>query len=88
MLKLEWDKELAEGAKIWAEQCNFSHDSNREVCRFHVGQNINIAGSSRGHPAADWKTAIDSWYDEISLYNGDPSRYQFSSGVGHFTQVL
>lgn len=88
MFKLKWDQELAEGAKRWAEQCNFSHDSNREVCRFPVGQNLYIEGSSRGRPAADWKAAITSWYSEVDLYTGDPSRYKFSSGVGHFTQVM
>ena len=35
MQELVWDDELAHGAKLWAEQCNFKHDNNH-VCRFKV----------------------------------------------------
>ena len=87
MMKLEWDDKLAEGAKLWAEQCDFSHDTNRDVCRFQVGQNLYIAGN-RGQPTADWSKVVKTWYSEVSQFKGDPSRFQFSSGVGHFTQVV
>ena len=32
---------------------------------------------------------VESWYDEVHLFTGNPSNVQFSSlsGVGHFTQV-
>ena len=87
MMKLEWDEELAEGAKLWAEQCNHGHDTNRDVCRFKVGQNLYIEGKG-GQPIADWNKAIQSWYIEVSLYSGDPTRFQYSREVGHFTQVV
>ena len=32
MMELVWDEELAVGAQLWANQCNFNHDKN-DVCR-------------------------------------------------------
>jgi hypothetical protein len=57
MMQLAWDDELAVGAQLWASQCNFNHDTDRNVCRFPVGQNLYIAGST-GTPKRNWKEAI------------------------------
>jgi hypothetical protein len=58
MMSLSWDDELAAGAQLWATQCSFAHDANRNVCRFKVGQNLFIAGSQGGTPAVNWQAAI------------------------------
>ncbi len=88
MQELVWDEELAHGAKIWAEQCDFRHDQN-DVCRFKVGQNLYIAGT-RSTPSAKWNKPVESWYDEVHLFRGNPSNVQFNSlsNVGHFTQMI
>jgi hypothetical protein len=57
MMQLVWDEELAVGAQLWASQCNFNHDTDRNVCRFSVGQNLYIGGS-QGMPTINWKSAI------------------------------
>jgi hypothetical protein len=58
MMSLSWDDELAAGAQLWATQCSFAHDANRNVCRFKVGQNLFIAGSQGGTPVVNWQAAI------------------------------
>jgi len=87
MIQLQWDEELALGAQLWANQCQFKHDKERGVCRFRVGQNLYIAGSM-GIPSYDWPKAIKAWYDEVVVFNGDVSRYFFSSVTGHFSQIV
>jgi hypothetical protein len=32
MMALVWDEELARGAQMWANQCDFNHDSSN-ICR-------------------------------------------------------
>ena len=57
MMSLSWDDELAAGAQLWASQCNFNHDTDRNVCRFGVGQNLYIAGYM-GVATKNWRAAI------------------------------
>ena len=57
MMALSWDDELAAGAQLWASQCNFDHDSDRNVCRFAVGQNLYIGGY-QGMPVRSWNEAV------------------------------
>jgi hypothetical protein len=57
MMQLVWDDELAVGAQLLASQCNFNHDTDRNVCRFSVGQNIYYAGAT-GTPKRNWQAAI------------------------------
>ena len=52
MLELQWDEELATGAKLWAERCDFGHDK-RDICRFNVGQNLYMEGSN-GLAVVNW----------------------------------
>ena len=71
MAELEWDDELARGAKLHAEECDFNHDK-ADTCRFKVGQNLYISGDG-GTPVADWSRPVMSWYDEVKQYRGDPT---------------
>lgn len=66
MLEMSWDDELAKIAQRWADQCQFGHDTDRDVIRFRVGQNVYEASDFREGPI-EWPRAIQSWYDEVAL---------------------
>ena len=93
MMELTWDDELARGAQMWANQCDFHHDEN-DVCRFRVGQNLYKAGlfkdSSEGEKAnPKWSDAMTSWYDEIDDFRENPTQGSTNYlGTGHFTQLI
>ena len=66
-----------------AEKNDFSHDAG------NYGENLYMSWSSKSPDLEDedfGKIATDNWYDEINLY--DFSHPGFSSGTGHFTQVV
>ena len=66
MRELTWNDELAWGAQLWANQCNFGHDS-ASTCKYYVGQNLYISWSTYGSGEPDWERAIKAWYDEVSI---------------------
>ncbi len=69
--ELEWDNELAAVAQRWAEQCAFGHDTNRDVGRFKVGQNVYQTTRSRDQPLEDMiQAGIMGWYDEVKDFSG------------------
>ena len=57
-------------AQRWADQCNFGHDTVRNVKRFQVGQNVFVA-SSTDLRTTDWRQAINSWYDGVQKADGN-----------------
>ena len=93
MMELTWDEELARGAQMWANQCDFHHDSN-DVCRFRVGQNLYSAGLYKGGSSEEkvkpkWVDACKSWYSEIDFFRQNPTRPSSSYlDTGHFTQMI
>ena len=93
MMELTWDDELAKGAQMWANQCQFFHDEN-DVCRFRVGQNLYKSGLFPGTSMSEkvrpkWKDAMESWYEEINDFRGNPTRPGTNYlGTGHFTQLI
>ena len=70
MLELTWDNELEKVAQRWADQCDFGHDSSRDVSRFSVGQNVYEASDFREGPI-DLKRAVDGWYNEVKDVDND-----------------
>ncbi|QQP58517.1 Uncharacterized protein FKW44_003869, partial [Caligus rogercresseyi] len=92
MFQLQWDNELAAVAQRWADQCNFGHDSNRDVDRFRVGQNVHISyetGSFIDPNNVNWRKAILSFYDEVALLNNqNVQSYKFDHATGHYTQMV
>jgi len=93
MMELTWDDELARGAQMWANQCDFQHDEN-DVCRFRVGQNLYQAGLFKDSPESEkikpaWTDAMESWYSEIDQFRENPTRPSNNYlGTGHFTQLI
>ena len=54
----------------WANQCNYGSDTERDVSRFSVGQNVYEASDVDEGPI-DLKRAIDDWYNEVEEVNSD-----------------
>ncbi len=73
---LAWSAGLAATAQQWANACDFRHSSNG------LGENLAMGTSGAFPPDAQ----IQSWYDEIGQYDFAAGR--FTSGTGHFTQVI
>jgi len=96
MRKLVWNNELEAVAQRWADQCQFGHDSSRnKLDGTAVGQNAYWGGSSveseEAAVQAGMINAAQAWYDEVSdpgFDSGSISPYVFSSGTGHYTQVV
>ncbi|XP_070539194.1 Golgi-associated plant pathogenesis-related protein 1-like [Ptychodera flava] len=82
---LKLDNSLNKVAQDWAEQMaksdRFGHRPNNQN-----GENIYYAMNSRGLGTVTGEGVVQSWYDEVKKYNF--SRGGFSSGTGHFTQVV
>jgi uncharacterized protein YkwD len=70
---LSWSGNLAGMAQDWANKCVFEHSSNG-------GENL---AQGDGFPPSQF---VQDWYDEIGQY--DFNNPGFSSGTGHFTQVV
>nr|CAH0100864.1 unnamed protein product [Daphnia galeata] len=91
MREISWDNELALMAQTHAQQCVFTHDADRSVARFKVGQNIAIQFSTVEMKKSNWTSMIQSWYDEVKIVS---SSYvsSFPSNptgvIGHYTQML
>lgn len=56
---LEWNKELAEIAQRWADQCQFKNDLSRDIKTMTVGQNI------AAKPGADVSELVATWLAEL-----------------------
>jgi uncharacterized protein YkwD len=82
---LKWNEALARNAKSWAQQTggqmkHSSFQSRKGIGGFsYLGENLALgATGTRG---------VDMWYDEIKLTSGGKVS-SFSSGTGHYTQVV
>merc|ERR1712226_590740 len=78
---LQWDSNLARGAQEWANKLasmgSLQHSSG------NYGENLAFAFDSRGVQNLG-KEAVVRWYEEICDCKG----CGFSSGTGHFTQLV
>jgi len=96
MKKLVWNDEIAASAQRWADQCNFGHDSERsKIDGTRVGQNVFIGWTSdeRSYESVmeEIDGGVDSWYNEVKdpgFNSGNIDPFVFSSGTGHYTQVV
>ncbi|CAD6237720.1 GSCOCG00008318001-RA-CDS [Cotesia congregata] len=87
---LTWDNELAQIAQRWANQCQFGHDTCRNVDRFRVGQNIaKMMYSNNYHVRLS--DLVEHWYNEVKDFNRNyvrRFRWQSSPKIGHYTQLV
>jgi len=96
MRRLVWSHELETVAQRWADQCVFGHDKVKtKLDGTYVGQNGFIEVSEAKSPVdtvmEGMGKAVKSWFDEVtnpgfSAENISP--YVFTSGTGHYTQVV
>ncbi|KAJ1526856.1 hypothetical protein ONE63_008414 [Megalurothrips usitatus] len=89
-MRLMWyDDELAAIAQRWADQCQFKHDTCRNVDRFRVGQNIYLERTTRALKPPNWDVVTRKWYDEVAKHSSRQTlgTYRFSPMTGHFTQL-
>ncbi|KAF9530107.1 CAP domain-containing protein [Crepidotus variabilis] len=73
-----WSDALYPGTNQWASQCKFEHSNGQGK----YGENL-AAGTGNSYGYVD---GLKSWMDEASKY--DYNHPGFSSGTGHFTQVV
>jgi len=84
---LVWDTELESFAVNYAAACNFRHEPN--LRQFQQGENLAVTTKAENETAIMLEM-IESWYDEVSLYdfnnpaNGPPNYMRH----GHFTQMV
>ncbi|CAF1674552.1 unnamed protein product, partial [Adineta ricciae] len=86
---LQLDPELNDIAQQYAEKLAATDSFDHSGATFHgehMGENIYYYWSSGSVLGTTGDKAVTDWYNEISDYNwNNPS---FSSGTGHFTQVV
>ncbi|KAF9016052.1 PR-1-like protein [Hymenopellis radicata] len=75
---LTWSDALYPGTQQWAAQCKFQHSNGGGK----YGENL-AAGTGNAY---GFSQGLKSWMDEASKY--DYNHPGFSSGTGHFTQVV
>ncbi|XP_071502492.1 Golgi-associated plant pathogenesis-related protein 1-like [Diadema antillarum] len=82
---LKIDSKINKYAQKWAETCakksQLAHRSEHQY-----GENIHYAFDSRGTENITGEMASKAFYDEINNYNF--SNPGFTSGTGHFTQLV
>ncbi|XP_046439412.1 venom allergen 5-like [Daphnia pulex] len=91
MRAMSWDDELALMAQTHAQQCVFTHDVDRNIARFKVGQNLAIQFSTVEMKKSNWTSMIQSWYDEVKTMSASyvasfPSKP--TGVIGHYTQMV
>lgn len=78
MMAFTWSEELAYGAQLWANQCQFFHDTAM-TCQYNrLGQNLYMAWTSDDDAKPDWKAAISSWYDEVRIWTFPSMQHKLS----------
>ena len=83
---LIYSEELSRYSKKWADQLARTGDFSHSNCKLEDGRDIgeNIAMCSGEEMTGKSMTML--WYNEIVNY--DFNKPQFSTGTGHFTQVV
>ena len=85
---VEFDETLCDAAQLHAdtlaETDTFSHAT--DLHEIGHGENLASFFSFPTGPEVDYSAPVQQWYDEISLYDFDAPG--FTSGTGHFTQVI
>ncbi|XP_018316471.1 venom allergen 3-like [Mycetomoellerius zeteki] len=89
MPNLTWNKELANIAQRWVNQCNYGHDACRDINKYQVGQNVAQSYSS-GENDYTMQNFIDLWYNEVE--NFDARRvnqpFKMQAETSHYTQIV
>ena len=80
-----WNEDLANLAQMYAEECDFTHNADRQLAAFtSVGENL-AATSSSGAP--DYTGLVQQWYNEVNDYTYSTNQCVPGRACGHYTQV-
>lgn len=85
---LTWGSAMAQNAKVWAQKCNFSHNTTNVVGKAQYGQNLLV-----GFPKAQIGPGVsDYWYNQEEPYfhwygQANPDFNSFEN-YGHFSQMV
>jgi len=80
---VKWSNTLAQSAQSWADTCIWDH------CKYHpnICKNTSAGENLAGGDFSSAEAVVAYWYnDEIKKY--DYNKPGYSSGTGHFTQVV
>jgi hypothetical protein len=85
MQEMIWDESLGTLAQNYANTCPGTHNPNRSG----AGENLYWKMTSSDSLNVDLTAGVQSWYDEVSKFSSSSvSPFRFSSGTGHYTQVV
>ena len=94
MTRLVWDASRASVAQSWANQCNFSHNANRNANYAAlssnsggVGENIDITTGTRASALSGANSAVGLWPAEASAYHFATNTCASGQVCGHYTQL-
>ncbi|CAH1407282.1 unnamed protein product [Nezara viridula] len=82
MWVLKWDKELADEAQKWANECKFTINDNKA---YQYGENL-ASYTTAKKPKVDVEHLVRIWFDEIKNYNPEAPVDQYNAG--YFTQFI
>lgn len=85
--RMKYDEKLAAEAQKIANTCEFAH-KHVEDGRWTVGQNLYIEYSTAPSKTANWKKAVESWFNEQEYYKYGPCCEHGPEQTGHYTQVV
>ena len=91
MLEMTWDRRLASSAQDYADNCRFSHSTNRyrqntsSAPWSWIGENIYLTSSV--NPKNIVSRALSHWVSEKSHYNRDTDYCDDGEECGHYKQV-
>jgi len=101
MRELVWDEELEAIAQRWADQCTFEHDKDPEEPSKNVralldgtpaGQNLaqawNFAQWNEDQLTEQNVKQVQTWYNEVFVFNSASIDTFSSSPAGHYTQIV
>lgn len=94
MARLVWDPALATVAQNWADQCNWSHNANRNAAYAslssntgQVGENIFVTTGSRASALTGAGSAMTLWAAEKIDYTFATNSCAPGAVCGHYTQI-
>jgi len=95
MRELVWDEELEAIAQRWADQCIFDHDEYDQRVLLDgtlTGQNLaqawNFAEWNEDQLTEQNVKQVQTWYNEVSVFNSASIDTFSSSPAGHYTQIV
>lgn len=90
---LKWNRDLAQLAQNYAEQCVYGHSGVTDVAGFdRIGENLAASWGSYDFATLDlatvWPDLVTLWHDEVEVYNYSNNTDCVNNPCGHYTQIV